>query len=412
MTPERARRLLYVVHYPVFSGPHNEALRLAAPLRERGWEVTVALPSEPGNGAERLRAGGLEVVTLPLHRLRARPSPTAQAPLLRHLVPDVRRLRALIRASDAELVAAVGLVNPHAAIAARLEGVPAVWKIVDTRVPGPLRGLLMPLVDRLAAAVMYTGEAVRDAHRVPGAGRAAAVVYYPPVDTELFRPSARQRSAGRASLGVPDGAPVVGAVANVAPQKGLEYLVRACARVFVEEPDTRFLIAGSVFDTHTAYAELVRAEIRRSGVPADRWLWTGYRSDPENVYPVLDVKALTPLPRSEGVTTTVLEAMACGVPVVTADVAGLAEVVEDGVTGAVVPPLDLTAAAEAILRLLRDPAGRTAMGEEARRRTVERYGARACADLHARTFELALRGSRTATASPSSSAVGMSRKRS
>ncbi|HRC62745.1 MAG TPA: hypothetical protein PLX85_05920, partial [Dehalococcoidia bacterium] len=47
--------LLHVVHYPVFGGPHNQALRLAEPLRRRGWETTVLLPDEPGNAAERLR---------------------------------------------------------------------------------------------------------------------------------------------------------------------------------------------------------------------------------------------------------------------------------------------------------------------------------------------------------------------
>src|SRR5438552_3354462 len=66
-----ARRYLFVIHYPVFGGPHNQALRLAAPLAAAGWETVVLLPDEPGNSADRLREAGLEVVTAPLSRIRA-----------------------------------------------------------------------------------------------------------------------------------------------------------------------------------------------------------------------------------------------------------------------------------------------------------------------------------------------------
>ena len=77
---------------------------------------------------------------------------------------------------------------------------------------------------------------------------------------------------------------------------------------------------------------------------------------------VLDVFLLTSVPRSEGVSTTVLEAMATGVPVVATDVGGLDEVVENGRTGYVVPPLRADAIAAAALRLIRDPILRAEFG--------------------------------------------------
>ncbi|MFN8556276.1 MAG: hypothetical protein U0531_02635 [Dehalococcoidia bacterium] len=67
--------LLTVIHYPIFGGPHNEALRLHGALRAHGYETTVLLPAEPGNAAERLRAAGVPVVQRPLRRLRANPDP-------------------------------------------------------------------------------------------------------------------------------------------------------------------------------------------------------------------------------------------------------------------------------------------------------------------------------------------------
>ncbi len=88
--------------------------------------------------------------------------------------------------------------------------------------------------------------------------------------------------------------------------------------------------------------------------------------------------------------TVILEAMACGVPVVATDVGAVREVVEDGVTGFVVPPLDPQAIAHATLRLLDDAELRARMGEAARRRAVERYDVEVCADTHVQAFEAAI----------------------
>jgi hypothetical protein len=62
--------ILFLVHYPVFGGPHNKALRLAGPLRRLGVKTTVLLPDEPGNAAPRLQTASVDVITMPLHRLR------------------------------------------------------------------------------------------------------------------------------------------------------------------------------------------------------------------------------------------------------------------------------------------------------------------------------------------------------
>jgi len=120
-------RVLNVTHYPVFGGPHNEVLRLAAPLREAGVEMTVLLPDEPGNAAERLRSAGIDVLTMPLHRLRATTRPLTHLRLVARFWPEVQAIRSVVRERDIDIVKINGLVNPHGAIAARLEGVPVVW---------------------------------------------------------------------------------------------------------------------------------------------------------------------------------------------------------------------------------------------------------------------------------------------
>jgi hypothetical protein len=64
-------RALNVTRYPFFGGPHNQVPRLAAPLRRASVEMTVLLPDEPGNAAERLHSAGIDVMIMPLHRLRS-----------------------------------------------------------------------------------------------------------------------------------------------------------------------------------------------------------------------------------------------------------------------------------------------------------------------------------------------------
>ena len=85
---------LAVIHYPFFGGPHNQALRLARPLRSRNVETTVVLPRDEGNAQARLRAAGVDVIECPLSRLRAQLSPAIQVRYAHSFAADVRRLLA------------------------------------------------------------------------------------------------------------------------------------------------------------------------------------------------------------------------------------------------------------------------------------------------------------------------------
>ena len=349
-------RLLYVIHFPIFGGPHNLAHRLAAPLRERGWETTVLMPDEPGNAAERLRAGGVDVVTLPLHRVRATANPLVHLRFAVGLIPEVRAIRRLIRERGIDLVQIGGLVNPHAAIAARLEGVPVVWQLLDTRAPRPVAILAMTFVRRLADAVMSTGQSVFSAHPGTGPLDDRLVLFFPPVEVDTFRPGRGDRAAVRADWGVPDDAPVVGCVANVNPQKGIVDLVRAFALVRDRVPDARLVLVGAEHDTHVGYSAEVRAAIAEGGLVEGRdVLFVGARFDLERQLSGFDVFAFAPVPRGEGITTAVLEAMASGLPVVTTAVAGLPEAIDNGVSGRLVPPHDPPALSRAIVEILTDP---------------------------------------------------------
>ena len=384
-------RLLFVVHGPVFGGGQGQIIRLREPLAARGWDLLAVTP-QGAEAAERLRAGGVEVAEVPLHRLRASPDPRLHVPLVLSMASEVRGLRELIRAESIDVVQAHGDTNPHAALAAHREGVALVWQLYDTRTPVPLRRATMPVVTRLADVITTWGRELGRVH--PGTERFGErwVPVFPPVDGAQFRPDPARRAAARAELGLADDAVAVGAVGMLNPSKGHEHFVRAVARARGEAPRVAGRILGPHSPAHAAYDAAVRAEATALGLDAAGALEirdAGARV--AELMPAFDVLALSSVPRSEGMPTVILEAMACGLPVVATDVGAVRELVADGETGTVVPPLDDAALCAAITALAVDPALRERMGAAGRARFESTFSLDVLADTHAHAYALAQR---------------------
>lgn len=385
------RRVLSVIHFPVFGGPHNLARRLASPLEDHGWETLVLLPDEPGNAAQLLRDEDVDVVTMPLGRLRASTDVGTQMRFVTGAAAQIWAIRRLIRDRRIDLVQVAGLVNPHAAIAARLEGVPVVWQLLDTRAPRPVAVASMAFVEQLADAVMSTGAAVAQAHPRYGAIRDRLVTFFPPVDTDLFRPMPESRAETRTAWGVPADAPVIGCVANINPQKGIVELVEAFGLARRAIPDARLVVVGAEYATHKGYSARVREVIRDLGLEEGRdVIFPGARFDHQFALAGFDCFAFAPIPRGEGITTAVLEAMASGLPVVCTSVAGLPEAVKDGESGRLVPPGDRSAMANAIVGLLTDPRCVADLGDAARSRAIRLFATSRCVERHLLAYDTAV----------------------
>jgi glycosyltransferase involved in cell wall biosynthesis len=384
--------VLSVIHYPVFGGPHSEARVLAPILERRGWDMLVLLPDERGNAVEMLRSAGLEVITMPLRRLRRTLNPAEHLRSGFAFRREVQAIQSLIRDRGIDLVQASGLVNIHAAVAARFEGKPLVWQLIDTRAPMALRRLIMPLVVRWSDVVMTTGEAVAREH--PGSERLGERlrVFYMPVSTDLFAPNLVDRDLARAEFGFDPGDHILGTVGNLNPQKGHEYLLRAAARVRMELDGVKVIVVGASHDTHRAYESKLYELARSLGleVGADV-VFTGALQDVRRALAAVDVFVCSSVPRSEGAPAAVEEAMMMALPVVASRVGALAEVVFDGLTGYLVPPLDPEAMADAIVKVFRAPDGRRTMGDRGRERALARFSAEDCAAVHAEAYQYAVR---------------------
>jgi glycosyltransferase involved in cell wall biosynthesis len=395
-------KLLVVIHYPVFGGPHNQALQLARALEPHGVAVTVLLP-DYGDAARRLRAAGIEVVLTPLHRVRATLRPGPLLGLVAHLPGEVQTIRRLIRERAVDIVQLGGLVNPHGAIAAKLEGTAVVWQLLDTRAPMVVRRLMMPLVVRLSDVVMTTGRGVGHVH--PGADALGERLrpFFPPVDPESFRLESVDGSTARSSFGfVPDDLVLV-SVGNLNPQKGHEYLLRAVALLRRDGHQAKALVVGAAHETHAAYEHELYTLCGRLGLVRGRdAVFAGAVDDVRPALAAGDIFVLSSVPLSEGVPTAVEEAMMMNRPVVATNVGAIPELVEDGVTGFVVPPLDARALADAILHAA-DPLVRSRMGTLARERAVALCSTERCAEVHLEAYELALEHRRSHSANAAGS---------
>jgi glycosyltransferase involved in cell wall biosynthesis len=175
---------------------------------------------------------------------------------------------------------------------------------------------------------------------------------------------------GRASLGVPDGAPLIVSVARLFRWKGHFELLGALAQVKHKYPNVRLAIVGSDYPADSGTTETLKEHARELGV-AENVVFTGQRSDIAQLLAACDVFSLPSLEEPFGLVYA--EAMAMKRPVVALTTGGTPEVVEHGKCGLLSPPGDIDALAANLLRLLGDRALRAQFGEYGRSRVEEHF---------------------------------------
>jgi glycosyltransferase involved in cell wall biosynthesis len=384
-------RVLSVIHYPIYGGPHHRNAAVIPALRTRGIETTVVIPDESGNAYEHLQAQGVTTIRMPLSRMRGGRDPVTHLKIAGRFRSDVSRLRGLLRATETDLVLVNGLVNPHAAIAGHLEDIPVVWQLLDTATPIAVRRLMMPMVTALADAIMSSGRPAAEEHPGATAFGERLVPFFSVVDTKRFSNSTTARQAARTRLGLPADCAVVGNVNNINLIKGHDLFVQAAGELHRRRPNTRFVILGAQSPHHAEYVSGLWRAAERLGLRLGRELIVFDPGvDVALFAPAFDVFWLTSPPRSEGVSTVIGEAMSLELPVVATRVGSVPESVADGVTGTLVPPLDPRALVEATLPYLDDRDLRVRVGAAGRARAKELYAREVCAERHERAFRLAI----------------------
>lgn len=207
------------------------------------------------------------------------------------------------------------------------------------------------------------------------------------VDTAAFAPAAVRAPAS----GCPFVDPALwlcGTVGRLQPVKNQALLAKAFVRALERAPALRGRLRLIVVGEGPTRAELVDI-LSRAGVLDLAWL-PGARNDVADVLRALDVFVLPSL--AEGISNTILEAMASGLPVIATDVGGNGELVENGRTGALVTPGDTDALAEALLRHAQHPDQARAAGRAGRARAERLYGLDTMVGQYDTLYDRLLRG--------------------
>lgn len=361
-------RLLFVLNEAYFFLSHR--LSTAQAAAAAGFEVHVAAPchhawAPAGFSVGELKALGFQFHAIPMSRRGINPfgelhTFVALCRLYRRLRPDIVH-HVTIKA------------NLYGGLAARLTGVPAALFAVSG-----LGQMFVARDWRMAAlrAVVARALALAFAHpnsivicqnasdrqtlidqRIASADD-IVILGGAGVDLEQFRPL--EPVAGNA---------VVILAARLIWDKGIDEFVQAARLLKERGVPVRMVLVGR---THVSNPRAVSEEVLRGWVAEGVVEWWGFRTDMAEVLGQSHVVCL-PSSYGEGVPKVLLEAAACGRPIVTTDIPGCRDVVTHGENGYLVPPRDAVALADALAALAADRVLRDAMGQSSRLRAERRF---------------------------------------
>lgn len=353
----RKPKLLYLVTEDWYFVSHRLPLAVAAQLA--GFDVAVA--TREGPSADAIRSAGIRLVPFVLSRRGGNP------------LWEVGALWNLYRREQPDLVHHVALKPVmFGALAARLAGVPAQvnavaglgWLFTTSRgfvrlVRPALRWLLARLLDRPHSVTIVQNPEDRTLLEQSGvAAERLRLIRGAGVDLQIFHP-----------LPPPPEPVCIVLAARMLWDKGVGEFVEAARRLDEAGVSARFLLVG---DPDPANPSSVPESTLRSWDGQHGVEWRGREEDMPSALQAAHIACLPSY--REGLPKSLLEAAACGLPIVTTDAPGCREVVLDGVNGLLVPVRDAAALAEALEKLIIDGALRRRMGAQSRARAVEEFG--------------------------------------
>lgn len=349
--PESCLRVLFLVTSMPIGGAETLLMNLVRRMDRQQFLPEIACLKERGFLGEQLAA------EIPVH-----------SKLLANKY-DLRvlfRLWKLIRIRRIDAVVTVGAGDKMfwGRLAARLAGVQVVISALhSTGWPdsvGRLNRMLTPLTDAfVGVAQAHTKHLVRR----EGFPRNKVHTIFNGVDTNRFCPG--DKKAMHRELGMPLDSKVVAILAALRPEKNHAMFLEGAAEIIRVEPRAQFLIIGD-----GPLRDPLQRQARELGIEEVSH-FLGSRSDVEYVLQSVDVLALTS--HNEASPVSILEALSCGVPVVSADVGSVGETVLDGITGKLFSTGDKQGFVNATLQLLADDELRENLGATGRSRTIEKW---------------------------------------
>jgi L-malate glycosyltransferase len=345
---------LHVDTARTWRGGQNQVLLTVNGLRSIGHRA--ALVAHPDGELRQRMEEGLDVIPIAPRTEIDLTAAWRFSRIVRRLQPDV------IHAHDPHGVAMAGLALSFSAGAARGGRVPAL--VAARRVDFHLKGNSFSRWKyRQVDCFIAASEAIRQMLIADGVPADHTITVHEGIDVEHV--TAAPPVNVHETFWLPHHAPVVGNVAALVPHKGQRYLVDAAHLVVQEMPDVRFIVLGE-----GELREHLEKQVHEHHLEK-HVLLPGFRTDVLGCIKGFDLFAMSSV--TEGLGTSLLDAMACGRPIVATEAGGIPEIVEDGVNGRLVPPRDARALARAIVDALKDEPLRNRMGAAGLARVNERF---------------------------------------
>jgi glycosyltransferase involved in cell wall biosynthesis len=347
-------------------GAESSLLELVRHLRG-AYEFHLIVPGE-GPLKESAELAGAKVWVLPWPEAIARTGETARRPSAARMLRSAAYLRSFSRRLS-DLLDEIGpsafitnAVKAHVigALTNKHKQVPLIWYMRDGLEDRVLSRKLLALLSWRCDLTVCISRYVAAQFRKYVSASVPANVVYNIVDLNRFRPGVSppadlRKKAGEIWYGI---------VGAITPLKGHDIFLDAAERVLQQLPNAIFAIVGNnpyVTETGFLYEERLRRRVAGSSL-RNRVKFMGFRNDVPSILSQLDI-FVQPNRGPEGLGRSVLEAMACGVPVIAVNKWGPAELIEDGQSGLLFPPLDSGQLAAHMLTLGRDGSLRKTMGK-------------------------------------------------
>lgn len=360
-----------ILHTEASTGWGGQEIRVileSGEFAKRGYRVLLACPAEARISAKAAEAG-IEVINLPM------PGPFNPK--------AIRRLLSIIKSEQ------VDIIHTHssrdswlAGIAGRLSKIPVVRsRHLSTPVGKSwfTSFVYRSLPDKIITSGAEIKRMLVERNRIDP----AKIVSIPAgVDTEEYNPEVSGAKVTE-ELGLKAAYPVVGCVAMLRSWKGHKDLFDAAVRVIKKYPEARFVIAGD-----GPIRERLSTQIRTLGIEKSV-IMTGLRKDVPEIIAALDIFVLLST-ASEATSQVIPQALAIGRPVVATDVGGLPEIIEDNVTGLLIPKEDPAAIAGAIIKLADDKSLARRLAKKGREKILKDFTLKGMIDKTEEVYNLLL----------------------
>ncbi len=378
MSSREIKTILYIAHSANLYGGELCLFNLVSNLDRSRFHPVIVLPK---NGPLKQKLEDLHITVEVIPSITAWLTKRQGIQRLLHflaVVPfilfSVWRLHQIITHYQADLIHTNSLVIIDGALAARLRGIPHVWQARELLIPSTVFNFIfgpriaLAIINYLSDRIITVSAGIKQVF-CQHADCSKVQVVYDGIPIEKFQQTGSGVSI-RSQLGFFHDTLLVGEIGLVTAIKGYEDLVKAAAIVRQTIPSVKFIGIGGTLKSDSTYQQKLLELINNLNLQ-DVFILTGYRDDVAEILSEIDLLVLPS--HSEGFGLVLVEAMATGKPVIGTIVGGIPEIIEDGVTGFLIPPHSPDKLAQAIIKILENPELAHNMGSRGRQKAETQF---------------------------------------